>query len=819
MTDSGAGGRRSRNGVRSDRPGGPPEILNTTLSRPKPSGRGNGAREGQASSGPTGTPRPPACLLALHPEDLRGRKYDLLDEDGPILVGRHPQNHICIPSGDVSRRHCCFERRGDRWWVIDNGSLNGTFVNDKQVDRATLSSGDRVTLGGPMMMFLAGEGMETRLIELVHSLSHHDYLLELPNKLYCTQALEREVDQNADDPRPMSVVLLRLDDLENLASDESLNDRRSPNRVGVDGVIKELAEVARKHPRPDDVFGKYDYGEFIWVLPGTTLGEARELAEALRRDVESSRFSANGRRIPVTVSGGIVQHEPQWDVGHLLSRAEAQLFRARQQRNTLRTLEASDSVKMRRPLDGEYLLRKLLAEDRGRALIAFEVDDEASVVETLGYAGFRNWLFELQQAVDDRLGSDELFGKWKDRYIVVTHASDDPATIQGFADLVAASFRASAPRWNEPGLERSIRHAMLQSAEVVACGERALEELVRKILHRGARRTESGSDVERLPHPLAVPHLIVSNRSTSLARATALCHGIELYLKFLVALELGWLRARGGAGANDGIVGVLRGVDLTQRLSFGAWLQLVRRLARLFPETGSDGVVPEVIRPLAAKRGPGARLQTRLAEAVQTRNGLFHSPGGQPEEGYESEESLLRETLGELTRLVRDLRDTRLISVKRIDSVDGDDDDDDEPVITYTVRDHRGPKELFPYRRIPTSASMKPGWCYLIDDGPKPISMAPLFWSGVCEQCRREELFVADDLWRGPLRQDPVALRGVTSNHPVKAEAALGKRERRFLEAWAATPRGRTFPGPDSLDPEATSSDSGEGGDTASEDR
>jgi diguanylate cyclase (GGDEF)-like protein len=784
--------------------------LKTTVTNPRRPFPVDGGRDAKG----TGDAAPVlAYLLALHPDDLRGRHYALRTE-GPIRLGRHPQNDICVPSGDVSRRHCVFERRNGEWVVEDCASTNGTHVDDEPIETRVLAPGNRLTIGGPVMMFLAGEGMEAELLDALQSLNHRDGLTSLPNKADSVQALDQACLAANALGTPLSVALFRLDDLEHLQNDESIVERYRHSRVGVDRVIREVADVMAEHARPDDVFGKYDYGEFLWVMPETSAEQATELAERLRRTIEGHAFQARGKRIPITVSAGVVGYESDWDVAHVLDQTEAQLWTARQHGNRVHVRTKSNAEgRRRRPLEGRWLLRKTLAEERPPALVAFEIDHEATVLEALGPAGFRNWLFDLQTVVDQELEEGELFGRWKDRYVLATRGDAGPREVEAFARRVQAAFRGAGQETGDTGVERAVRFAMLQSTEVTACGERALDELVRKILSRGPRDTLSGGIAERLPHPLAVPHLVIPNKSTSIMRCQAFCHAIELYLKFHVALTLGWLRAQGRALPAEPLVEVLRTVDLTQRLTLGAWLSLARRLARLVPAEAA-GLVPRVVTPLGARRGRGAALQNRLAEAVKLRNEIVHAAAAPTEEGYHREETQLRETFEELNRIVRELAQARLVSVKKIESVEGDDEDDPR-VLTYTLREHRGPKELFPSRRETTTASLRTGWCYLLVDGEKPLGLAPLFWSGNCEQCQREELFVADELWRGALRGDPTRLRGITSNHAVKVEAPLSRRERALLDAWAAPRGGRgnggaegsELAGPDSLQPDETRRD------------
>ena len=47
----------------------------------------------------------------------------------------------------MSRLHCRLSAQEDRLEVVDLSSTNGTFVNDKRVERAVLASGDRLRVG------------------------------------------------------------------------------------------------------------------------------------------------------------------------------------------------------------------------------------------------------------------------------------------------------------------------------------------------------------------------------------------------------------------------------------------------------------------------------------------------------------------------------------------------------------------------------------------------------------------------------------------------------------------------------------------------
>lgn len=61
----------------------------------------------------------------------------LKEEKGKLTVGRDDDRDIVLADKNVSRLHCVLEKgEGDYWWVSDNTSTNGTFLQrgDNQID-------------------------------------------------------------------------------------------------------------------------------------------------------------------------------------------------------------------------------------------------------------------------------------------------------------------------------------------------------------------------------------------------------------------------------------------------------------------------------------------------------------------------------------------------------------------------------------------------------------------------------------------------------------------------------------------------------------
>ena len=62
-------------------------------------------------------------------------------------VGRAARADFILDAALVSRLHCRLTATDANLEVVDLKSTNGTFVNDRRVEKARLSAGDRLRLG------------------------------------------------------------------------------------------------------------------------------------------------------------------------------------------------------------------------------------------------------------------------------------------------------------------------------------------------------------------------------------------------------------------------------------------------------------------------------------------------------------------------------------------------------------------------------------------------------------------------------------------------------------------------------------------------
>lgn len=85
---------------------------------------------------------------------LDGREIAFPLEGDEVIIGRDSDLDLVIKRPSISRRHARLYRDGESWRIADEGSLNGTRVNDVQQDDALLHNGDRILLHDFQLTFV-----------------------------------------------------------------------------------------------------------------------------------------------------------------------------------------------------------------------------------------------------------------------------------------------------------------------------------------------------------------------------------------------------------------------------------------------------------------------------------------------------------------------------------------------------------------------------------------------------------------------------------------------------------------------------------------
>ena len=273
--------------------------------------------------GADGAPKGNDCLVVIYTKEptLLGRRFVL--DSSPMRVGRGVENHIILEGDSVSRRHAHLEQRVGGWWCVDDGSTNGSYVNDEQIMRESrLGNGDRIKIGPTIFKFLSGEDVESQYHVEIYRMTIIDGLTQVHVKRYLLEQLDKELMRARRHARDLSFLMLDIDHF------KKINDRHG--HLAGDYVLKEVARLLSQRIRRDETLARYGGEEFAIVLPETTLEGARALAEGLRERVEQSRFAFQGEIIRVTISiGGAMVEESDRTSLDLIQRADDKLYEAK----------------------------------------------------------------------------------------------------------------------------------------------------------------------------------------------------------------------------------------------------------------------------------------------------------------------------------------------------------------------------------------------------------------------------------------------------------------------------------------------------------
>ena len=262
------------------------------------------------------------CVVVIYAAEpgLLGKRYVL--EKAPVRIGRGGDNQIVLEGDSVSRRHCHFDRRQGVWHIVDDGSTNGTFLNEEQVKGSgQLNNGDRVKVGPTILKYLSGLDAEAKYHEEIYRMTIVDGLTQIHNKRYLFEALDKELIRARRYDRQLSLLIFDIDYFKNI------NDQYG--HLAGDHVLRELARIVQERIRRDEVFARYGGEEFVIVLPETPLAGGVALAENLRGRVETHPFSFQGERIPVTISVGCAMLSEEKTAADLIQRSDDKLYEAK----------------------------------------------------------------------------------------------------------------------------------------------------------------------------------------------------------------------------------------------------------------------------------------------------------------------------------------------------------------------------------------------------------------------------------------------------------------------------------------------------------
>jgi diguanylate cyclase (GGDEF)-like protein len=185
------------------------------------------------------------------------------------------------------------------------------------------SDAGQITLARTMAHEAAMALENARLYETARNLADRDPLTGFFNHRYLHERLSEEVVRAVRKRRPLSVVMIDLDDF------KVVND--TFGHVYGDGVLVHVAELIRGTLRASDVAARYGGDEFALILPETTREDASHVAQRILEAFAASPFEAPGRP-PFSIGGsiGIATHPRDgYSATELIAIADVGLYDAK----------------------------------------------------------------------------------------------------------------------------------------------------------------------------------------------------------------------------------------------------------------------------------------------------------------------------------------------------------------------------------------------------------------------------------------------------------------------------------------------------------
>ena len=247
-----------------------------------------------------------------------GRRYELGLQE--VSIGRAETCTICVATDQVSRKHATVQAILGKYYLVDNGSTNGTFINEQKVDRAKLQDGDQIRMGKTVLKYTESH-VEQRYFEHVFNLASLDALTGAFNKRYFDETFGKEALRAQQTATPLSLVMFDIDHF------KKVND--TYGHPAGDAVLKNVAGAVSAQLRDGDALFRVGGEEFALVLSATPLDMAMQAAEAVRGMIAELVTDFMGTRITATLSLGVAELGLTELPAALYQRADSLLYEAK----------------------------------------------------------------------------------------------------------------------------------------------------------------------------------------------------------------------------------------------------------------------------------------------------------------------------------------------------------------------------------------------------------------------------------------------------------------------------------------------------------
>jgi two-component system cell cycle response regulator len=244
-----------------------------------------------AAAAPSGRKRARLIVLA-------GGNVGEMHEISPQLVlGRGRESDLRLQDDGISRKHSSVRIVGEEVLFEDLGSTNGSFVNGERVMHHTLVEGDKIQIGGGVILkFTYHDELDEDFQKQMFESASRDMMTQLYNKRFFLEQLDSEFAFAVRHGSDLSLLMFDIDHF------KLVND--TYGHLAGDYVLSELARVVMPGIRIEDTFARYGGEEFV-LLSRNTGETAAVVGERLRRSIEQHLFLHEDASLNITVSLGL----------------------------------------------------------------------------------------------------------------------------------------------------------------------------------------------------------------------------------------------------------------------------------------------------------------------------------------------------------------------------------------------------------------------------------------------------------------------------------------------------------------------------------
>lgn len=198
--------------------------------------------------------------------------------------------------------------------IMSKGKLSGILYMENNLSENAFTP-DRLEILRSFSVQASISIENARLFELATT----DGMTKLYVHRYFQLLLDQEMKRSHRHHKKFSLIMMDIDNF------KSFNDTYG-HQLG-DKVLKDVAAVAKKKSRSDDIAARYGGEEFIMILPETDSKQAVMLADRIRAGVAEIEIPHENKTLHVTISLGVSTYpEHAQDKEELIRAADAALY-------------------------------------------------------------------------------------------------------------------------------------------------------------------------------------------------------------------------------------------------------------------------------------------------------------------------------------------------------------------------------------------------------------------------------------------------------------------------------------------------------------